>query len=110
MADMFSSAPPPATKLGRYRQLAPRAAVHVSPLALGGGSIGDKWVGAAGMGAMDKEFSFKLLDAYFNAGGKLYLNFIDTANQYQNGSSEEFIGEWAEARGYRDQLVITTKV
>ena len=38
-------------------------------------SIGDKW-GDGGMGAMDKEASFKLLDAYYEAGG----NFIDTAN------------------------------
>lgn len=28
----------------------------------------------------------------------------------QDGTSEEFIGEWAEARGVRDQLVIATKV
>ena len=28
----------------------------------------------------------------------------------QDGSSEEFIGEWAEKRGIRDQLVIATKV
>jgi hypothetical protein len=27
----------------------------------------------------------------------------------QDGSSEEIIGEWAEARGNRDQLVIATK-
>ncbi|KAJ6550675.1 aryl-alcohol dehydrogenase [Mycena vulgaris] len=100
----FVPAPPPATKLGRYRQLAPRAAIHVSPLALGGLSIGDKWA-AAGAGAMDKESSFKLLDAYFDAGG----NHIDTANMYQDGSSEEFIGEWLEARGYRDQVVVATK-
>lgn len=38
-------------------------------------SIGDKWA-AAGMGSMDKESSFKLLDAFYEAGG----NFIDTAN------------------------------
>jgi aryl-alcohol dehydrogenase-like predicted oxidoreductase len=38
-------------------------------------SIGDKWA-QFGMGAMDKESSFKLLDAYFDNGG----NFIDTAN------------------------------
>lgn len=38
-------------------------------------SIGDKWA-AKGMGSMDKESSFKLLDAYFGLGG----NFIDTAN------------------------------
>lgn len=28
----------------------------------------------------------------------------------QDGTSEEFIGEWAEQRGVRDQLVIATKV
>jgi aryl-alcohol dehydrogenase-like predicted oxidoreductase len=66
---IFTPAPPPATKLGRYRQLAPRASVHVSPLALGAMSIGDKWA-QFGMGAMDKESSFKLLDAFFDAGGK----------------------------------------
>ncbi len=28
----------------------------------------------------------------------------------QDGSSEEFIGEWMEQRGNREQLVIATKV
>ncbi|KAH9985162.1 Aldo/keto reductase [Russula vinacea] len=65
-------------------------------------SIGDKWH-EFGMGSMDKESSFKLLDAYFDLGG----NFIDTANNYQDESSEEFIGEWAEKRGIRDQLYST---
>ena len=73
---MFAPAPEPPTRLGYYRQLAPRAAIHVSPIVLGGMSIGDKW-GEIGMGSMNKESSFKLLDAYFQAGG----NFIDTANQ-----------------------------
>ncbi|KAI0071466.1 aryl-alcohol dehydrogenase [Panus rudis PR-1116 ss-1] len=96
--------PLPKTKLGRHRQLSPSAGIHVSPIALGAMSIGDKWA-PYGMGAMDKESSFKLLDAYFDAGG----NFIDTANNYQSESSEEFIGEWMEKRGNRDQLVIATK-
>jgi aryl-alcohol dehydrogenase-like predicted oxidoreductase len=41
------------------------------------------------------------------AGG----NFIDTANEYQNGESEAWIGEWMTQRdgGIRDQLVIATK-
>ncbi|KAJ6556247.1 aryl-alcohol dehydrogenase [Mycena capillaripes] len=95
---------PAPTKLGRYRQLSPRAAIHVSPLALGTMTMGNKW-SALGMAAMEKESSFKLLDAYFDAGG----NHIDTANAYQNGESEMCIGEWAEARGIRDQLVISTK-
>ena len=68
-------------------------------------SIGDKW-DKLGMGAMDKESSFALLDAFYDAGG----NFIDTANNYQDESSEEFIGEWMEKRGIRDQIVLATKV
>ncbi|KAF7331091.1 Aldo/keto reductase [Mycena venus] len=96
--------PPPPTKLGVYRQLSSLAGVHVSPLQLGAMSIGDKW-GPLGMGEMDKESSFKLLDAYFDKGG----NFIDTANNYQDESSESFVGEWAEKRGIRDQIVIATK-
>ena len=68
-------------------------------------SIGDKWADK-GFGAMDKESSFKLLDAFYDAG----RNFIDTANNYQDESSEEFIGEWMETRGIRHELVIATKV
>jgi len=90
--------------MGRYRVLSSTAGVHVSPIVLGAMSIGDKW-SDIGMGAMDKESSFKLLDAYFDNGG----NFIDTANSYQDESSEKFVGEWAEARGIRDQLFIATK-
>ncbi|KAJ7776529.1 Aldo/keto reductase [Mycena maculata] len=103
MAFWQPAAPPP-TKLGVYRTLSPLAGIHVSPLQLGAMSIGDKW-GSLGMGEMDKESSFKLLDAYFDNGG----NFIDTANSYQDEASESFIGEWAEKRNIRDQLVIATK-
>ncbi|PPQ64465.1 hypothetical protein CVT24_008475 [Panaeolus cyanescens] len=101
---LFNFPPPPKSSLGRYRVLSSRAGVHVSPLQLGAASIGDKWH-AQGMGSMDKESSFKLLDAYYDLGG----NFIDTANFYQEESSEEFIGEWAEERGIRDQLFLATK-
>ena len=71
----FNPHPPPESGLGRYRLLSPTAGVHVSPIQLGAMSIGDKWEDV-GMGAMNKESSFKLLDAYFDKGG----NFIDTAN------------------------------
>ena len=71
----WTPAPAPATKLGRYRQLSPFAGVHVSPLCLGAMSIGDMWA-QFGFGAMDKEPSSKLLDAFYDKGG----NFIDTAN------------------------------
>ncbi|KAE9393173.1 Aldo/keto reductase [Gymnopus androsaceus JB14] len=100
---IFQPAPEPPTKLGVYRVLSPRAGVRVSPICLGAMSIGDKWNDF--MGSMDKEASFKLMDAYYDMGG----NFIDTANNYQNESSEEFVGEWMEKRGNRDQMVIATK-
>ncbi|KAG5219945.1 arylalcohol dehydrogenase [Salix suchowensis] len=84
--------------------LSPKAGIYVSPLALGAMSIGDKW-DSIGLGAMNKESSFELLDAYYDNGG----NFIDTSSNYQDETSEQFIGEWAEKRGIRDQLVIATK-
>ena len=73
MSKYWIPAPEPPSKLGRYRQLSPLAGVHVSPICFGAMSIGDKW---EKMGSMDKDSSFKLLDAYYEAGG----NFIDTAN------------------------------
>ena len=72
---LWVPAPEPDSPLARYRILSPNASIRVSPLQLGAMSIGDKW-GDGGMGAMDKEASFKLLDAYYEAGG----NFIDTSN------------------------------
>ncbi|KAK4220763.1 NADP-dependent oxidoreductase [Podospora fimiseda] len=93
----------PPTELGRLRVLSSTAGVLVSPLALGGGSIGQAWNHFWGI--QTKERSFELLDAYFEAGG----NFIDTANTYQDGQSEAWIGEWMQSRKIRDRLVIATK-
>jgi aryl-alcohol dehydrogenase-like predicted oxidoreductase len=64
---LLAQPPLPPTKLGRYRTLSPLAGVRVSPLQLGAMSIGDKWH-EFGMGSMNKESSFRLLDAYFDAG------------------------------------------
>ncbi|KAF9800946.1 hypothetical protein IEO21_10247 [Rhodonia placenta] len=86
----WAPAPPPVTKLGRHRRLAPLAGIHVSPICLGAMSIGDH---------------FRLLDAFYAAGG----NFVDTANAYQDETSERFLGEWMAARGVRDQMVVATK-
>lgn len=72
---LFTPAAEPPTRLGRYRTLAPTAGIHVSPFALGGMSIGEKWA-EKGMGSMNRESSIKLLDAFYEAGG----NFIDTSN------------------------------
>lgn len=93
----------PKTELGRYRILSSTAGVRVSPIVLGGMSLGKAW--SSYMGAVDEEQSFKLLDAYTDAGG----NFIDTANNYQNEESEKYIGNWMAARGNRDLLFVATK-
>src|SRR5688572_18050565 len=50
-----------------------------------------------------EEVSHAQLDRFVERGG----NFIDTANVYSRGVSEEIIGRWLAARpGVRDQLVI----
>lgn len=94
----------PISKLDRHRVLAPKAGIRVSPLCLGAMSIGDSWQDMMS-GGLNKEASFELLDAFYKHGG----NFIDTANVYTNGQSEEFIGEWMESRKNRDEMVIATK-
>jgi aryl-alcohol dehydrogenase-like predicted oxidoreductase len=53
-----------------------------------------------------EEVSHTQLDRFVECGG----NFIDTANVYSRGVSEEIIGRWlAKRQGVRDQLVIATK-
>lgn len=52
----------------------------------------------------DEATSFRLMDDYVAAGG----NFIDTANVYSAGVSEEIVGRWLKGKKLRD-LVITTK-
>ncbi|CAI5020421.1 AVN_HP_G0099620.mRNA.1.CDS.1 [Saccharomyces cerevisiae] len=101
--ELFKPAPEPATELGRLRVLSKTAGIRVSPLILGGASIGDAWSGF--MGSMNKEQAFELLDAFYEAGG----NCIDTANSYQNEESEIWIGVWMKSRKLRDQIVIATK-
>lgn len=75
MSSIFAPVAKPTSRLARYRALSPSASVHVAPLQLGGVSIGDKWE-KHNLGKTNKESSFELLDAYFEARG----NFIDTAN------------------------------
>ncbi|KAI1321400.1 aryl-alcohol dehydrogenase [Xylariaceae sp. FL0255] len=103
MSGIMDPPPSPPTELGRYRVLCPTAGIRVSPLQLGGMSIGSAWSDV--MGSMNKDQSFKLLDAYFEKGG----NFIDTSNNYQYEDSEQWIGEWLAARKNRDQIVLATK-
>ena len=53
----------------------------------------------------EQERSNALLDAVVAHGG----NTLDTANVYAGGNSERGIGQWMQARGNRDDLVILTK-
>ncbi|KAF2143760.1 uncharacterized protein K452DRAFT_285799 [Aplosporella prunicola CBS 121167] len=46
-----------------------------------------------------------MLDFFYENGG----NFIDTANNYQNEQSEEWVGEWMQQRKNRDEMIIATK-
>lgn len=71
--------------------------LEVFPLCLGANVFGR---------TADEQQSFEVLDAYLAAGG----NFIDTANIYAGGASEEIIGRWMASRGNRDQIVLATKV
>ncbi|WP_395622586.1 aldo/keto reductase [Sphingomonas daechungensis] len=79
--------------------------ISVAPVALGGNVFG--WTA-------DEETSFKLLDAFVDAGG----NMIDTADVYsawapgkQGGESEIIIGNWLRRDpAKRDRVVIATKV
>lgn len=54
----------------------------------------------------DEAQSFEVLDAYVAAGG----NFIDTANIYAEGESEQIIGRWIAARENRQEVILATKV
>ncbi|KAF2137080.1 uncharacterized protein K452DRAFT_362117 [Aplosporella prunicola CBS 121167] len=97
----FAPPPPPATPLALHRALSPTAAVKVSPICLGGISLGDKWSSIFGR----NDDAFALLDAFVALGG----NFIDTANTYNAEESERLIGDWMHERGCRDMMVIATK-
>jgi aryl-alcohol dehydrogenase-like predicted oxidoreductase len=81
----------------RYKLLG-KSGLRVSELCLGTMTFGDDW----GWGA-PKDESRKMFEIFVQAGG----NFIDTANNYTNGTSEKFIGEFMNQD--RDHFVIATK-
>ncbi len=79
-----------------YRNLGTSGAV-VSALALGTMTFGAE---------ADEATSHALLDDYAAAGG----NFIDTADVYSTGTSEEIVGKWLAANPtLREQMVLATK-
>ena len=81
-----------------------RSGLSISPLVFGGNVFG--WTA-------DKARSFDLLDRFVEAG----FETIDSADIYSNwipgnkgGESEAIIGDWMQARGNRDKVIVITKV
>lgn len=81
----------------RYKLLG-KSGLRVSEMALGTMTFGETW----GWGA-DKPTSQAIFDRFAEAGG----NFIDTANIYTDGVSEEYLGEFIASD--RDHFVVATK-
>ncbi len=76
-----------------------RSGLVVSPLALGTMTFGPgKW-------GADEPTSRAIFDAYRAAGG----NFVDTADIYSGGESEQLIGKFIADSGTRDEIVLATK-
>src|SRR6476661_3832063 len=74
-----------------------RTGVKVSPLCLGAMMFG-QW------GNTDHDDSIRIIHAALDAG----INFVDTADVYSQGESEEIVGK-ALAGGRRDDVVLATK-
>jgi aryl-alcohol dehydrogenase-like predicted oxidoreductase len=75
-----------------------RSGLRVTELCLGTMTFGADW----GWGA-ERDESRRIFSAYADAGG----NFIDTANNYTDGSSEQFVGEFVG--NDRERFVLATK-
>lgn len=78
-----------------YRYLG-HTGLKVSELCLGAMTFGRE---------TDEELSRQMLDKFVELGG----NFIDTADVYSGGISEEIVGRWLKDQS-RDDLIIATKV
>ena len=74
-----------------------RTGVQVSPLCLGAMMFG-------GWGNPDHDDSIRIIHRALDAG----INFIDTADVYSRGESEEIVGK--ALAGRRDDVVLATKV
>lgn len=78
-----------------------RSGLRVSPYCLGTMTFGEDF----GWGASPEE-SFAMFDEYRNRGG----NFVDTANVYTAGHSEQIVGDYLKQNKVRrDELVLSTK-
>lgn len=84
--------------LTNYRTLG-RSGLVVSPLALGTMTFGTaRW-------GLDNAGSAAVFNAYVEAGG----NFVDTADVYASGRSEEMLGSFIDERKLRKEIVVATK-
>jgi aryl-alcohol dehydrogenase-like predicted oxidoreductase len=79
----------------QYRNLG-RTGIKVSPYALGAMMLG-------GVGNPDHDDSIKIIHRALDAG----INFIDTADMYSHGESEQIVGKALQGR--RDDVVLATK-
>ena len=81
-----------------YRTLG-RSGLVVSPI-----SLGTMTFGTTGWGA-DASVARSIFNAYREAGG----NFVDTADIYAGGASEELVGRFIKEGSHRDEIVLATK-
>lgn len=79
-----------------------RTGLKVSPLSLGTATFGQAW---GTNWSSDKKTAREIVGRYFEAGG----NFLDTADTYHDGESEEITGELVRELTDRDKVVIATK-
>jgi aryl-alcohol dehydrogenase-like predicted oxidoreductase len=80
--------------------------MDVRPLGTTGAAVTSYALGTMTFGAeADEAASHAMLDRYLEAGG----NFVDTADVYAEGASEEIIGRWLAKSGRRDEIVLATK-
>ena len=84
-----------------YRQLG-NSGLRVSALTLGTMTFGGRDNFAA-VGSTDVAAATRQVDLCLDRG----INFIDTANVYSGGLSEEIVGE--TLKGRRDRVVLATK-
>jgi len=77
-----------------------RSGLRVSPLCLGTMTFGNEW----GWGS-EEQIAHAIFDHYVDVGG----NFIDTADLYTEGHSEELVGKFISERALRDRIVLATK-
>jgi aryl-alcohol dehydrogenase-like predicted oxidoreductase len=82
-----------------------RSELTVSRIALGCMSYGDPGAGLHSW-TLDEEAS----QGFFRQAVELGVTFWDTANVYQQGTSEEFVGRAVRRYSRRDDIVLATKV